>query len=820
VTAAGDDAAIDAFAAGLAATGPSGAGVADTLARPISEGGAAASFAGLSVRAARRVVYVVDASGAMVTSLHPIVVDELAASIERLEPAQQFGVVVFGGGARTPPGQETLRAATPANKAEVIAWARDLAARGVSDPLDGLEPAFGLKPDLIFMLARSIRRSGADAKWGRGRAETLRTVERLNPRDDRTGRRPVVIKTVQFFDADPTGLMESLAGLHGDGAGDTRVITPDQFGRLNERREGPEAVVDLAEPEPDPVGPALAEAVAVLGDAERSGAALRTLYGLATAAERRATAQAAAATLRAIDADAVLNAEAHADDERIAAARARAMLLRAAAGADDERRRLLAELPAVLGPEREALDSAALARELTRVSAARLAGNGADRRRLLATVLASPLRPGLLRGLAGEIELERAAGATEPLEPPEIRPFYDEVSRTSDPGWSLLFAEAQSAARLASATPAAVVEPLLELVETRRVLRTDRERLSLVRPRLAVAVEALAASRGEGVIDELPAEAVVAAARAVEANGDTERATELLLSVAERDAGPGDRAQGDALRDAARIARESGDPVAAAELLARLAREHPRHPAADEAIAGAVALASGPRQVELLRTALAEHGEHPQADAWRLLLAGRLSDMSSFGLLDAVDRSGPWAEDAPRMALSIADRLLAETPEPSTALLRRSVEAANAVGRADEPARRARLAERLLSEDVAEAEVLFRALFAAGFEVPGGQDGLALGRARALVGLGRDREAAALLRPIVARLNRSAINDPARRTDVFWGANTLWLEVVARNGGAGRSIAAHVTKLRLADPRLGGEPWRARLEALAGRAVD
>jgi hypothetical protein len=210
---------------------PMGAGVVTAFVEENPTGGASASFAGLSVKAARRIVYVVDASGAMVTAL-PFVIDELVASIDRLSPGQRFGVVLFGGGVRVSPGVNAdagLRAATGDAKEETIAWARDAFPRGPSDPLEGIRAALELEPDLIFVLARSIRRSGPDTSWGAGRAATMRALEELNPRDPRTGKREAVIKTVQFIERDPTGLLDAIAGLHGDGAGDTRVVGVDEL---------------------------------------------------------------------------------------------------------------------------------------------------------------------------------------------------------------------------------------------------------------------------------------------------------------------------------------------------------------------------------------------------------------------------------------------------------------------------------------------------------------------------------------------------------------------------------------------------------------
>lgn len=203
-----------------------------------------ATFAGLRARRAASVVFVVDASGAMVTSL-PFVIDELVRSIDRLSPRQRFQVILFRD--RPPPtdpdhaGVECfadgrLRHAGQRNTRAVQDWLRRVEPIGRSNPLDGLRAALQLRPEVIFLLTRSIPRSGsadtaASGDWERGARAVLDELDRLNPIDPRTGRRPVVIKTIQFLEADPTGLMQAIAQEHGDGEGSYRVLTLDELSR-------------------------------------------------------------------------------------------------------------------------------------------------------------------------------------------------------------------------------------------------------------------------------------------------------------------------------------------------------------------------------------------------------------------------------------------------------------------------------------------------------------------------------------------------------------------------------------------------------------
>lgn len=174
-----------------------------------------AIFAGVGTASARSVVYAVDASGPMVGSL-PEVFTELRASVERLKPTQRFAVIVFR---RAPDGSKTFESfvgspvrATDQAKRELAVWLESIRPSGRSNPLDGLTAALAMNPDAVFLLSRSIERSGGGV-WDLGKDRTLAELERLNPRDA-SGRRRVAIRTIQFLDEDPTGTMQAIAHEH------------------------------------------------------------------------------------------------------------------------------------------------------------------------------------------------------------------------------------------------------------------------------------------------------------------------------------------------------------------------------------------------------------------------------------------------------------------------------------------------------------------------------------------------------------------------------------------------------------------------------
>ncbi|MFT3683360.1 MAG: hypothetical protein QM783_00300 [Phycisphaerales bacterium] len=207
-----------ATASGVATTSESGAAAA--LERTPT--GAGVAFAGLTARGeqARTVVYVIDASGPMISSLSDVLA-EVDRSVSALLPTQRFGVVLFRDNENDDGGvvlfDARLREANTRNRDELRKWLSGITAGGRSNPMAGLRAALALKPQVVFLLSRSINRTGGGV-WDLGPAATLAELDKLNPEalaSDGTKGRTTLVKTIQFQEPDPTGVMQQIAQRHG-----------------------------------------------------------------------------------------------------------------------------------------------------------------------------------------------------------------------------------------------------------------------------------------------------------------------------------------------------------------------------------------------------------------------------------------------------------------------------------------------------------------------------------------------------------------------------------------------------------------------------
>lgn len=175
------------------------------------------SFVGVSASNARRIVYVIDASGSLISSLQ-IVVDEMARSLESLQPPQEFSIVFFQQDRAlvAPPGTRLLPS-DGASKLRAMQWIdRTIIPNGNSNPLPAIEAALRLEPDVIFLLSDNITGGG---QYEIDQRRLLARLDELNPRDRRTGRRSTQINCIQFLDPDPLDTLAIIAREHGGADG-------------------------------------------------------------------------------------------------------------------------------------------------------------------------------------------------------------------------------------------------------------------------------------------------------------------------------------------------------------------------------------------------------------------------------------------------------------------------------------------------------------------------------------------------------------------------------------------------------------------------
>jgi hypothetical protein len=101
----------------------------------------------------RRIVYLVDASGSMLT-VFPRVKQELMVSINHLQPIQAFNVIVFheDDSDLQTMSRSGLIMANPENKLAAGKFTEDQRAMGGTDPRPAIKLAFAQKPDLIYVL--------------------------------------------------------------------------------------------------------------------------------------------------------------------------------------------------------------------------------------------------------------------------------------------------------------------------------------------------------------------------------------------------------------------------------------------------------------------------------------------------------------------------------------------------------------------------------------------------------------------------------------------------------------------------------------------
>ncbi|MCK4872488.1 MAG: VWA domain-containing protein [Phycisphaerales bacterium] len=187
-------------------------------------------FAGTSSQGAARICYLLDASGSMRLRL-PVIIDELMRSIDRLDDDQRFMLILFQNDEAILPSfsgsRPKLLAPTREHTEQLVRWLDTVIARGRSNPIKAIEQAVALRPDTIFILSNNITGSG---QFELSQNELLAALDRLNPKNQRTGRREIVINTIQFVDPDPLDTLKRIAQEHGSGPDSYNFISRAELG--------------------------------------------------------------------------------------------------------------------------------------------------------------------------------------------------------------------------------------------------------------------------------------------------------------------------------------------------------------------------------------------------------------------------------------------------------------------------------------------------------------------------------------------------------------------------------------------------------------
>jgi hypothetical protein len=772
---------------------------ASTIARPESTSPPSVAFAGVQSRAARTLVYVVDGSGATANSF-AYLQSQLMRSIDRLSPTQRFQVVLFRSVDETaytlaPIGGGDLARAKPENKQAVADWLDTVAARGRSNPVDGLTRALRLKPDLVLLITRSIQRT--EMGWDQGQREILQTLNTLNPQDPISGQRDTVIKCVQLLDDDPTGIMNAIGSLHGDGVDDYKVVRYEDLIATDDPTQIAQRSIGASDEQ------RIRTALELWGELAQSGETQSALTGVLDRDQSKRVIDNASAVRSLIG-------PLREEDGRAGLLWAQSTLVLHRCGAFSENdgplRAIIEQLDPVMysdpGTDAQRAITVALARD-------------ALGERELATRSIQELLE-----LSDELQLDALTRAQSLLayvslgeEPETLSELANEPPFTTSTGnidalWGLLLREGLTIARLKS-EEANAWTPMIRV----------RERASgtpaiagYIDQRIALIYELHASDD-----DTTPTSVLMASADAMARRVATRlRALSLYDRVVRSDDATGPEIR-DALWQIGVLGRAIGTPDSidrSNSALTELARAHPDDARSMGAISSAIG-SSDKADTETLRERLEIATERypgsPAIDLWLLSLAELRTGFARLETLDAIapeTREGVLAgEFYEQTILGMLDRY--DDPQIRRGLQRRMQHAAVRFGlpSADLWTKRGVISESIHDPRNALAQIDTLIQSAERNDQP--SEELRLLRAQTLLRLDQTRSAFEELRELSDRIDASG-----NYTSTYWQSWALMLESIAENGTASdqREALRHMGRLQLIDPELGGSPWRERLQ--------
>ncbi len=188
--------------------------------------GARSSFYGTPGGNARKIVYLIDASGSLVDSL-PFVLQELKRSISELTDRQVFTVIFFQGEQTIEVPPRGLKQANEDTKIRVIRWidmdSGNITPFGRSNPVKAVQAALGYNPQLMFLLSDNIT---GQHQYEIHQESLLTAIEKSNH-----GR--TKINTIQFVYPDPLasiGLKPTLEQISENTGGIYKFVDGSELG--------------------------------------------------------------------------------------------------------------------------------------------------------------------------------------------------------------------------------------------------------------------------------------------------------------------------------------------------------------------------------------------------------------------------------------------------------------------------------------------------------------------------------------------------------------------------------------------------------------
>jgi hypothetical protein len=190
-----------------------GGGEFDKYGFELTPGNRGPDFFGLGgqARGARVVVYVVDRSGSMLTTMDGVK-KELRKSIGQLRRSQKFHLIFFNSGTplENPPRRPV--SSIKAHKREAFEFIERVNPVGGTDPRPAMRRAFALQPDVIYFLT--------DGEFNAVLSDLMEMLDRLNHK------RKVRIFTIAYVSQEGAPALQRIAREHN---GEYRFVSEDEI---------------------------------------------------------------------------------------------------------------------------------------------------------------------------------------------------------------------------------------------------------------------------------------------------------------------------------------------------------------------------------------------------------------------------------------------------------------------------------------------------------------------------------------------------------------------------------------------------------------